>query len=375
MGWRFGCRSDGVRCPIAPTVGRWSSEAASALDLDNVIHPRLGESKVRRVNHCQGTWRPWALITAFVAIVSLTAACGSSGPGSKINGASHTPAVSAPIGTPPPVPATGAYLGAWVNPNPGHSEISQLPSFAQAIGKVPAILSLYTPWAKPAPISHMQDIVSHGAIPLVSWGCEPTAAVISGQEDGIIASYARSLKAFGHPVLLRWFWEMNLNIPKDVNCLGTGGPADFIAAWKHVREMFQLAGANNVAFVWCPGISNGVAEINSYFPGAAYVDWIGVDGYDRKSQGQQAFADVFGAWYATYSVYGKPLMIGETAAHADDQASYLLGIESSLPAQFPDVKALIYFDATGPGGTWALSESGLHALSRLAANPYFSAHG
>ena len=326
------------------------------------------------MNHCWGTQRPLALITAFVAIVSLTAACGSSSPGPKINRAPNTPAVSAAIGTPPPVPTTGAYLGAWVNPNPGHSEISQLPSFAQAIGRAPAVLSLYTSWAKPAPIAHMQAIVAHGAIPLIAWGCESTAAVISGQDDGLITAYASALKGFGHPVLLRWFWEMNLKVPKDVNCRGSGGPAGFVAAWKHVWGIFQLAGARNVAFVWCPGIGGGLTEMDPYFPGAAYVDWIGVDGYDRTSQGQQAFANVFGAWYAAYSVYGKPLMIGETAAHPDDQAAYLAGIESSLPTQFPDIKALIYFDAHGPDGPWELGPSGLQALSRLATNPFFSAH-
>jgi hypothetical protein len=270
------------------------------------------------------------------------------------------------------VPATGAYLGAWVNPTKSLGEFAQLPAFTGAVGTAPAILSLYTSWAGPAPIAEMQQIANEGAIPLVAWTCGSTAAVNSGQDDQLITNYAKQLKAFGHPVFLRWFWEMNLSIPKDVRCLGSGGAPGFVSAWIHVWNIFHQVGATNVAFVWCPGISHGLATMASFFPGAAYVNWIGVDGYDRKGQGQQAFTDVFGAWYSTYVGYHEPLMIGETGAMADDQAAYLSGIESDLPTLYPDVKALVYFNAIGPAGSWVLTSSGLQEYHQLAANPYFS---
>ncbi len=218
----------------------------------------------------------------------------------------------------------------------------------------------------------MQKIVDQGAIPLVSWGCASTAAVASGQYDQLITSYATALKAFGHPVLLRWFWEMNLRVAKDVACIGSNGPAGFVSAWIHVWNIFHQVGATNVSFVWCPGISGGQIESAQYFPGAAYVDWIGADGYDRKDQGAQAFAQVFGAWYSAYAAYGKPMMVGETGATATDQAAYLQGIGSALPSQFPDIKALVYFDAPGPADLWVLTPDGLQAYGQLARSPYFS---
>ena len=217
----------------------------------------------------------------------------------------------------------------------------------------------------------MQEIVDQGSIPLVSWGCAPTAAVDSGQYDQLITSYAMALKSFGHPVLLRWFWEMNLTVAKDVACIGSNGPAGFVSAWIHIWNIFHQVGATNVSFVWCPGISGGVAESAQYFPGAAYVDWIGVDGYDRKGEGAGGFAQIFGAWYSAYAGYGRPLMIGETGAIATDQAAYLQGIGSALPSQFPDIKALVYFDAPGPADLWVLTPDGLQAYRQLASSSYF----
>ncbi len=251
-------------------------------------------------------------------------------------------------------------------------ELDQLPSFKSATGSAPAILSVYTPWTFPAPIANLEGIVSEGAIPLIAWGCASTAAINSGQYDQLIMSYADSLRAFGHPVFLRWFWEMNLSVAKDAACIGSGGPSGFVAAWRRVWTIFHQARATNVSFVWCPGISGGLTGMAAFFPGANYVDWIGVDGYDRQRNGQQSFADIFGAWYSAYVSYNKPMMIGETGAMANGQTLYIQGIGSSLPTQFPKIKALVYFDARGPAAPWQLTGNGLEAFHELAANPYFS---
>jgi beta-mannanase len=109
-----------------------------------------------------------------------------------------------------------------------------------------------------------------------------------------------------------------------------------------------------------------------YFPGPSYVDWIAADGYDRKRAGEQAFAAVFGPWYSAYSGYGKPMMIAETGALANNQAGYLRGIQTLLPSQFQSIKAVVYFDAKGPAADWQLVGSGLQAFQQLAADPYFA---
>ena len=72
--------------------------------------------------------------------------------------------------------------------------------------------------------------------------------------------------------------------------------------------------------------------------------------------------------------YHKPLIVVETGAPQNDQANYFEGIGQNVPTQFPDLKAILYFDAAGSNGDWALTQPGLTAFAQLLANPYFSFH-
>ncbi len=279
-------------------------------------------------------------------------------------------------GNPPAVPAAGAYLGAWVNPagpaGVGPSgELAQLPAFEQAIASHPPIIGLYAGFQTPAPMAALQAISAAGAIPLLAWSCAPVGAVSSGAYDSTVRNYALSLKSLGHPIFLRWFWEMNLPTRSSSSCLGADGAPGFIQAWIHIWSIFHEVGATNVAFVWCPGVG-GTAPYTTFFPGTAYVDWIGADGYDRHHLGVEGFASVFAAWYDTYATSSKPLMVAETGATASDQSQYISGLAQTLPSSFPAVKAVVYFDANGPNGNWALTPAGLAAFKMMASDQYFS---
>jgi len=278
--------------------------------------------------------------------------------------------------SPPPIPQNGAYLGAFVNPakdtGGGTGWISQLPQFqADLGGKLPGILNFYVNFVDPVPTSDMQVIEAKGSVPLISWACKDVSAIAAGQYDQPITQYANGLKAFGHPVFVRWFWEMNEAHAQP--CLGSAGASGYVAAWKHLYALFHQAGATNVALVWCPG-GGDVQSMGPFFPGADYVDWIGIDDYLRQGKKPSSFADLFMRWYAAYAQYGKPLMVAETGAQPTEQAAYFDGIGQSVPTQFPALKAILYFDAAGPDGDWGLSPAGLAAFAQLMANPYFSFH-
>ncbi len=302
-------------------------------------------------------------------------------PATPTTPAPTTAPTTAPVTTPPAlaapaVPVGHAYLGAWVNPEGQHQgggsqEMAQLSTFQAAVGRNVSILHIYAGFHQPAPVPQLDGITANGSLPMLDWGCAPPAQVVSGQDDALIAAYAQALKHFGHPVLLRWFWEMNLRATAR-RCQLTD-PATFVAAWQHVWTIFHQQGATNVAFVWCPGISAGLASMAPLYPGDAYVDWIGVDGYDRGQPGATAFSTIFGAWYAEWAGHGRPLMIGETGAPPAQQAAYLGAVAQELPSQYPDIRAFVYFNAPGPAGQWQLSGPGLTAFAQLASDPYFSA--
>jgi hypothetical protein len=273
-------------------------------------------------------------------------------------------------GSPPAVPATGAYLGAWVHPvdtSGGSSfgiEDSALPSFQTSLGRPLGIVHVYAGWQQPAPVADLQTVAAAGSIPLLDWACGPSVGqVAAGDFDSQIEAYALALKSFGGPVFLRWCWEMNLVASHP----GIDSPAQFVAAWTHVWTIFHQVGVTNVAFVWCPALSG--ADPAPYYPGAQYVDWIGVDGYDRS--GTATFASLFGAYVSQWQGQGKPLMVAETGASGSSQAAFVQSIGTDMPG-LPSVKAVVYFDAVGPEADWRLVGTGLGAFGALARDPYFS---
>ncbi len=309
----------------------------------------------------------------------LVAACGSSpqaappstsSPSGSTVPAPPTSAVT-PAGDPPAVPSGHAYLGAWVHPvAPGSGgsafavEQDDLPSLEAATGRPLAILHIYAPWSQPAPVADLTAVVAGGSIPLLDWGCGPSGpAVASGADDQQITAYAQALKAWGKPVFLRWCWEMNLVAAHSQ----LGGPAVFVAAWTHIWNLFQQEGATNVSFVWCPALSG--VDPAPYYPGDRYVNWIGIDGYDRS--GSSTFTSLFSGFYQQWAGHGLPMMVAETGSTGSNQAAYIASIGTGMPA-LPGFKAIVYFDATGPAADWQLVGAGLTAFGQLAQDPYFN---
>src|SRR5258708_1998544 len=103
------------------------------------------------------------------------------------------------------------------------------------------------------------------------WGGAHPRAIVSGAYESWIRQRARAIKATGKRVFLEWLWEMaRPNLRAKVH-----SPADFIAAWKHIRAIFDSEHVSNVAWVWCPtasGFASGDAA--PFYPATSQVDWI-----------------------------------------------------------------------------------------------------
>jgi hypothetical protein len=150
-----------------------------------------------------------------------------------------------------------------------------------------------------------------GARPFIQWNPHniSIAAIAAGKYDKYIDSYAKQVKTFGHPVVLSFGHEMN----------GTWStwsepftkPATFVAAWRHIVNRFKTDKVKNVIWAW--DISHtGKLKVKSWWPGSAYVNWVGIDGYLRAGQ---TFA---GQFWKTIGIVRKisdkkPILITETA--------------------------------------------------------------
>jgi len=293
------------------------------------------------------------------------------------------PVFTGKLATGPLVPPAGkTYLGAYINPDgQGGQTIAGTAAFETQIGRKLAYDMHFYGWQTPFPGTAEADDVKHGRIPLEAWNCgDSDAHVAAGDDDALIIKRAQAIKAFGKPIMVRWFWEMNLddtnNAPR-MQCYdrssdlpgGYFAPGPYIKAWAHIRAIFASQGVTNVVWLWC--VANAHGGPAQYYPGDSEVDWVGMDDYDTNDV---SLNDTFYILAEELSQFQeKPFMITETGAHASNQVSFLTGAANVLKTNYPWARAVGYLDATGNFQAWTLSTDGLSAFKAFAQTPYMSA--
>jgi len=244
--------------------------------------------------------------------------------------------------------------------------------------------------------SVMNTVRSRGAIPLLDWSsCDQSlggslnqpafslANIAGGAHDAFIRQWALDAKAWGYPFFLRFDAEMNgyWNLwSEKVNGNSSG---QFVSMWRHVHNIFNSVGANNVTWVWCPNVdSSAMIPLASLYPGSAYVDWTALDGYNKYSTWltfKQLFAAAGINWlYDSYDKVlslapGKPMMLAEFASpEAGDggakKAAWITdALATQIPTYFPAIKAVAWFNWNSSAGSSYVIESSAVAQSAFAA--------
>jgi beta-mannanase len=300
----------------------------------------------------------------------------------------------------PPAPSP-IYWGAYMDGNDTYgSSYGDAPwdantwsTFESHAGKKASIVH----WGVPAPwtssfnaqLTAHQSVVAKGDVSLLDMnsGSVPLADIASGKYDSSISTWAQQAKAFGHPFFLRWDWEMNGRwFAWGTTSGNVNTPATYVAAWRHMHDLFVQAGAANVTWVWCPNVVfSGSTPLSSLYPGDSYVDWTCLDGYNKGGTAWTSFENIFAPSYdqLLQVAPGKPVMIGETASseNGGSKATWIANALSALPARFPQIRALVWFNwkITESGTTWdwpiESSASATAAFASGLASSYFSAGG
>jgi hypothetical protein len=195
------------------------------------------------------------------------------------------------------IPASGAYLGAYVAPTSytPDAEIAAVQSFQQSLGAPISMVHNYHPWYSPFPNGADQYFVRSGKVLLLTWGGTPdTRRIVAGDYDSLVRERARAVERLHRPILLEFRHEMDRpNLQWVIH-----GPKNYIAAWDHIRKIFAKVGASNVGWVWCPtgwGFRNGRAQ--PFYPGNSEVDWVCADIYSvSASETLQDAAHPFLTW-------------------------------------------------------------------------------
>lgn len=245
-------------------------------------------------------------VAAVTAAVSLTAAllcsCG------------HTPAPDRPRPAPrPPAVAAGAFLPGVFTPGIPYS-YAPVARFATQTGTSPRIVLWYSGLDQFRP-AFARQAAARGATPMVQVnpGTMPMSAVADGRIDRWLNAYAAAVRAYGKPLIIGFAAEPNGTW--DSWGYGHTSPSAWIAAWRHMVDVFRRDGADNVIWLWTVNAVNlraTRAPLRLWWPGSAYVTWAGIDGYYYTSSA--TWGNVFAPTIKQVrTITSDPVLISETA--------------------------------------------------------------
>lgn len=245
----------------------------------------------------------------------------------------------------------------------------QLDGIEAQLNRHSAIVHWYAQWGNqsgvfnPTELNMLNAVGGHGSLSLITWepwvgppattNPYPLKAIAAGQFDSYIDSWAAGLKAFGHPVMLRWGPEMQGNWLPWGAAINGNTASDYIAAYRHLHDRFVLSGTHNVQWVFGPdGDPNGgFPALGNFYPGDAYVDWLGTDIYNVGTTQE------YGTWqpmrvrlqlsYSRLTALNanKPVVLVEfgTVEQGGSKAAWVQQAAIDLPRLFPRVRAVVWF--------------------------------
>ena len=211
-------------------------------------------------------------------------------------------------------PMQASYLGVFEDgAPPGYQPLE---SFGKAAGMQPNLVGYFSGWAEPFDRTFANSVSAHGAVLLVQIDptYAPIAQIAAGDYDNYLRSYADSVRGYGRPVVIGFGQEMNGTwYPWGYNHVS---PATFVAAWRHLVNVFRGQGAENVTWLWTINANrptNGpIPPLSSWWPGRQYVTWVGIDGFYYRSS--DTFRTVFGKTIQQVQTFThQPVLLSETA--------------------------------------------------------------
>jgi hypothetical protein len=281
----------------------------------------------------------------------------------------------------------GAFIGDQLTGEAAPWDMGAIDAFERKTRKGLSLLGFSSPFVDcnnppcvqfPFPKLVMEKIRERGTIPFLSWGSQslPTStdqpqfklsSLANGSHDAYIREFAEVARDWGRPFFLRFDAEMNgFWFPWGESVNGNK-PGDFVAAWRHVHDIFTEVEATNATWVWCPNVdfTRLLVPLKGLYPGDEYVDWTCLDGFNwgetRNSAGWQTFDEVFRATYKRVLriAPSKPMVIGEVASdeRGGSKPNWIKQTFRTIPKRYKKVRAVLWFNENDQGMRWPIESS------------------
>lgn len=243
-------------------------------------------------------------------------------------------------------PYSGCYIGAFIEKD--DVVRGDIKLFEQLTGKKHASYFTYVGYGRPFPLQWARKVIEANAIPHIAW--EPNDGLHVVRDDEYLRTWARCARSLNFPIFLRFASEMNGDWSAYY-----GNPPEYIAKWRLVARVMRDE-APNVVMLWAP-FCMPRSNIDDYYPGDEYVDWVGVNVYsvychDGDPNKPAYFEDPVELIRPVYDTYAsrKPIAIAEYAAThfcrgtnrdtTDFAIEKMLRLYSALATELPRVKMI-----------------------------------
>ena len=240
----------------------------------------------------------------------------------------------------------------------------EVDAVADAVGMRPDLLLWYEDFAAGPPVSGVEKVIAQGMTPVITW--EPCLwrtdrthtersimhGIAAGEYDDYLADWAHAFAAVGTTVYLRFAHEFNGDW-YPWSPVGGTTPGDYVDAWRHLHGVFRRQAAGNLLWMWWPNACSTIdVPLQAWYPGDAYVDAIGIDGYNwgttRQPQSRwMGPQEIFAGTVAEVRDISaeKPIFISETgcAEAGGDKAGWIAAFVDWATAE-ERFEGFIWFD-------------------------------
>ena len=280
------------------------------------------------------------------------------------------------------LPETGCYPGAYIDFGEGEDNLTYdaLTAFEKLTGKHHAIIAFSSFWGEQNFPAKLVNIVhAYEAIPLIYWspwdkpyeeGHGPDQFtlrdIVAGKWDAYIDQWAEGAKAYGKPMLVAWGIEMNgtwfpwsgyfynggKKTEQGADPASFAGPELYKKAYRHVVDRVRAKKAENILWGFhANNFSEPRSEWNHmarYYPGAGYVDWLGLSVYGkmRRSEGWAAFFNMMDQPYQEICQLdpAKPVILAEWGVGEfppGDKAGFISTALQQIKTRYTRVRAAV----------------------------------
>lgn len=229
---------------------------------------------------------------------------------------------------------------------------SELAKFTSTAGVSLQIVVYYSGWYEKFWSSFANVALHNDATVLVQLDPQGVSlkSISEGMSDRYLKSYAESVKTFGRMVLLSFGHEMNGNWYQWSD--GHVSPAVFVAAWRHVVQVFRSVGVSNVRWVWTvASLNEPSASLRPWWPGSSWVNFVGINGYYYAAS--YTYNSVFGTMlskiraFSTAPAFITEVGIGPNPNRIKQIAALYAGATSD------HFSGIVWFDVAQHGGLYS----------------------